>query len=76
MSAVHVALAQLPAKEREVLTLHAWEGLTSSEIASCLGIRPATARKRLERARRRMRTALEEKPRLAQELVETAGARS
>ncbi len=52
--AVH-ALAKLPAGEREVLQLMAWEGLTVSEAAAALGIPPGTARSRLHRARTALR---------------------
>lgn len=54
LSAVRDALQELSAAERELITLHAWEGLTIAEAARVLGIRPATARKRLERARRKL----------------------
>lgn len=52
------ALQRLATKDREVLILAAWEGLTAPEIAVVLDITPDTARKRLERARRRLRAAL------------------
>lgn len=51
-SAVADALARLPANDREILRLAAWERLSSAEIAVALGIRPGTARVRLYRARR------------------------
>jgi RNA polymerase sigma-70 factor (ECF subfamily) len=52
------AMAQLREGDRELLLLVAWEGLSSSEIAVSLGIRPSTARVRLMRARRRLRGEL------------------
>ena len=45
---------QLPAKEREVLMLSAFEELTSVEIASALGVTESTVRSRLFRARNLM----------------------
>lgn len=51
--AVREALAALPAADREILTLVAWEGLTPQEAAEIAGVRPAAARKRLQRAKER-----------------------
>lgn len=45
---------QLPAKEREVLMLSAFEELSSVEIASALGVTESTVRSRLFRARNLM----------------------
>ncbi len=45
---------QLPAKEREVLMLSAFEELTSVEIASVLGVTESSVRSRLFRARNLM----------------------
>ena len=56
---VLAALDALPATEREVILLDAWEGLSSTEIADVLGIKPAAVRKRRERARRRLETMVE-----------------
>jgi RNA polymerase sigma-70 factor (ECF subfamily) len=47
-------LRELPAVERELLLLVAWENLTPTEAAQVLGIPPGTARSRLHRARTRM----------------------
>ncbi len=52
------ALRQLPLPDREVLLLAAWEGLSSSEVATVLGIRASAARVRLHRARKRLRATL------------------
>jgi RNA polymerase sigma-70 factor (ECF subfamily) len=52
------ALARLSEAERELLLLIAWEGLTPAEAATVLDIKPATARVRLLRARRRLTRAL------------------
>ena len=48
------ALAALGETDRELLMLSAWDGLTAAEIAEHLGIRAATVRVRLHRARRRL----------------------
>ena len=53
-------MALLPADDREVLRLVAWEGLSPKEAAAVLGVAPAAARKRLQRARSRVRVLLEE----------------
>lgn len=42
---------QLPHAEREILTLHAWEGLDHPDIAEVLGISRNNVRVRLHRAR-------------------------
>jgi RNA polymerase sigma-70 factor (ECF subfamily) len=44
--------------DRELLLLIAWEALSPAEAATVLGIKPATARVRLLRARRRLTQAL------------------
>jgi RNA polymerase sigma-70 factor (ECF subfamily) len=48
------ALAQLSARDREVLTLSAWYELTADEAAEALGCSPATYNVRLHRARHRL----------------------
>jgi RNA polymerase sigma-70 factor, ECF subfamily len=48
------ALAQLSARDREVLTLSAWYELTADEAALALGCSPAAYNVRLHRARRRL----------------------
>lgn len=57
---VHAALATLSNDDREVLTLTAWEGLTSAQVATVLSLSAAATRQRLTRARARLRTALAE----------------
>ncbi|MCB0829304.1 MAG: sigma-70 family RNA polymerase sigma factor [Solirubrobacterales bacterium] len=57
--AIDRALASLEPLDREALLLVAWEELTPKEAAASLGIRPATFRVRLHRARRRFEQALE-----------------
>jgi RNA polymerase sigma factor (sigma-70 family) len=57
---VHAALHRLGPRDREVLLLAEWEGLSAAEIAAVLGCLTVTARGRLHRARRRFRAAFEE----------------
>lgn len=57
--AVRAALGRVPADDRELLHLTAWEGLTPTQIATVTGAPPATVRTRLHRARRRLRHELE-----------------
>jgi RNA polymerase sigma factor (sigma-70 family) len=53
---LHRELRALPAGERAVLELVSVDGLTVAEAAAALGIRPVTARVRLHRARRALRS--------------------
>jgi RNA polymerase sigma factor (sigma-70 family) len=57
--AAFAALEQLDERDREVLLLVAWEGLTPARAAVVLGIRPNTFSARLSRARRRFERALD-----------------
>ena len=57
---VHEALELLGPRDREVLLLSEWEGLSAAEIASVQGCLTVTARGRLHRARRRFRAAFED----------------
>lgn len=52
------ALGQLDERDRELLLLVYWEGLTPSRAARALGLAPATARTRLWRSRRKLRSEL------------------
>jgi RNA polymerase sigma-70 factor (ECF subfamily) len=52
------ALADLPARDRDVLVLIGWAELTYEQTATALGIPVGTVRSRLNRARRRIRAAL------------------
>jgi len=52
------ALARLSESDRELLLLIAWEGLTPTQAAAVLSIKPVAARVRLARARRRLARAL------------------
>lgn len=56
---LYLAMGRLSPGERAVLELVALDGLAVREAARALGIRPATARVRLHRARRRMRSELD-----------------
>jgi RNA polymerase sigma factor (sigma-70 family) len=57
---VHEALRRLGPRDREVLLLAEWEGLTPAQIADVLGCLTVTARGRLHRARGRFRAVFEE----------------
>jgi RNA polymerase sigma-70 factor (ECF subfamily) len=52
------ALAALSERDRELLLLVAWEGLSTAGAAQVLGVRPNTCSARLSRARRRFARAL------------------
>jgi RNA polymerase sigma-70 factor, ECF subfamily len=56
---VHDALATLGSRDREVLLLAEWNGLTPAEIATVMRCPAVTVRGRLHRARRRFRAAFE-----------------
>ncbi len=53
-----LAVADLPAEQREVLLLLAWTDLDCAGIARALGVPPGTVRSRLHRARQRLRCQL------------------
>jgi RNA polymerase sigma-70 factor (ECF subfamily) len=55
---LYAALAALPDGERAIFELVALDGLVPAEAAAVLGIRAATGRVRLHRARRTLRTQL------------------
>jgi len=57
--ALRAALATLSPDDFELLTLEAWEELSSRQIAKVLGCSSAAARTRLHRARRRLQTAID-----------------
>jgi len=57
---VHEALSRLGPRDREVLLLAEWEGLSPAQIAAVMGCLTVTARGRLHRARRRFRSVFEE----------------
>lgn len=52
---VLVVMAELPARDRDPLILHVWEGLPYQVIAEALNVPVGTIRSRINRARRRLR---------------------
>lgn len=58
---VTAALAGLSEKDREALTLIAWDGLRPAQAAAVLGEPPSAFRVRLHRAKRRLRRLLDER---------------
>jgi RNA polymerase sigma-70 factor (ECF subfamily) len=57
--ALLTALAELPARERELISLRYGADLNASEIGSAVGMAPATIRKTLERLRARLGERIE-----------------
>jgi RNA polymerase sigma-70 factor (ECF subfamily) len=57
---VYEALHRLGPRDREVLLLAEWEGLSPAQIGTVVGCLTVTARGRLHRARRRFRAVFEE----------------
>ena len=55
-------LARMPDRDREVLQLFAWAGMSYAEVAQALRIPVGTVRSRLSRARRELRALLENDP--------------
>jgi RNA polymerase sigma factor (sigma-70 family) len=53
------ALAALPVRDREILTMTAWEGLTPRQIATVMGTSANVVRVRLHRARARLKRQLD-----------------
>jgi RNA polymerase sigma-70 factor, ECF subfamily len=62
MAEVRGAIAQLPARERDVLELVGWAGLSYQAAASVLGVPVGTVRSRLSRARSRLSTVVDAAP--------------
>jgi RNA polymerase sigma-70 factor (ECF subfamily) len=56
--ALRAGLATLTARDREILTLTAWEGLTPKQIATVTGLPTNLIRVRLHRARSRLKRRL------------------
>lgn len=59
LAVVMDALGTLDDADREVVLMTALEDLTSTDLAEILGIQPDAARRRLSRARARLRAAIE-----------------
>lgn len=59
MREVLVAIESLPQREREVLALIAWSGLTYEQAAAALDVPVGTVRSRLSRARARLTDQIE-----------------
>jgi len=57
---IRAAVETLPTRQRLVLVLHIWEGLSLVETAEILGIRYATAKSNLCHGRKALRVELEE----------------
>lgn len=55
------AVKALPRREREVVVMHYWGNLSAQEMAHALHIGRATVYRRLESARKRLKTELDEK---------------
>ncbi len=55
---VREALARLSDRDRELVTLVAWDGFGVAEAGGVLGLKPGAARARYSRARRRLRELL------------------
>ncbi len=58
IGALRAGLASLPPRDREILTLTAWEGLTPKQIAAVTGLPTNVVRVRLHRARSRLKRRL------------------
>ncbi|MBY6204806.1 sigma-70 family RNA polymerase sigma factor [Halomonas denitrificans] len=69
-AALEQAFDALPPEAREVLALYYREGESTAQVASLLGLRPATVRQRLSRARKALAAGVEQA--LASNLVRTA----
>jgi len=63
--ALRAVLTALPVRDREILTMTAWEGLTPKQIAAVMGTSANIVRVRLHRARARLKRQLDPEPPLA-----------
>ena len=57
---VHHGLGQIPAAQREVLTLYFLQDLSIDQVAEVIGIPPGTVKSRLYHAKRALRAVLEQ----------------
>ncbi len=60
MARLENALLKIPEIQREALILAEWEGFTSRELATTLGISEAAARQTVSRARKKVRLLMKE----------------
>jgi RNA polymerase sigma factor (sigma-70 family) len=65
VQALLAALARLPERDRHLLTLVGWDGLSPAAAAKVLGLSAPTTRVYLHRARHRLRRAFDEQQRSA-----------
>jgi RNA polymerase sigma-70 factor, ECF subfamily len=63
-AAIDEALGHLPTRFRELIVLREMEGLTYREVADAMGIPMGTVMSGLSRARRALRSALDQRPAL------------
>jgi RNA polymerase sigma-70 factor (ECF subfamily) len=63
---IYVALASLPRRDRALMELVAVDGLSITEAAAVVGVKPGTARVRLHRSRKRVQAQL---PQRTQEVI-------
>lgn len=56
------AISRLPSRERDVVQLHVWEGLSHEEVATVLGCSANASRLRFHRAKARLGRALSLSP--------------
>ena len=52
---------RLPLKEREVIVMHYWGGMTAAEVAETLGIARASVYRRMDNAKKKLKIELDEK---------------
>lgn len=60
MTTLLAAHDALPTRDREIIALVVWSGLTYEQASAALGVPVGTVRSRLSRARRRLRAAVSE----------------
>lgn len=73
-TAVRQALARLPERDREIITLVEWDGLSPSEAAQVVGVLPSSARSRLQRARARLASELRDVDEFGSQRIRTVPA--
>ncbi|MGH1550542.1 RNA polymerase sigma factor [Leifsonia poae] len=63
-SAMRAALARLPKRDQDILTLCVLEELSTADAAAALGVAPGTVKSRLSRAKARLTELLQQDPAL------------